>query len=51
MEKNIGFSPSPHRLDTLSPPVLAPEVVDKVARRYSRLLLERADAFHTARME
>ncbi len=51
MEKNIGFSPGPHHLDTLSPPVLAPEVEDKIARCYSYLPLERSDVFHTARME
>lgn len=51
MEKEFGFSPGPYRLDTLSPPVLVPEVVDEVACRYSRLPLERADAFHAARIE
>lgn len=51
LEKEFNFSPGPHRLDTLSPPVLAPEVVDEVARRYSHLPLERADAFHAARIK
>ncbi|MCJ1347753.1 hypothetical protein MMC31_005982, partial [Peltigera leucophlebia] len=51
MEKEFDFSPGPYRLDTLSPPVLVPEVVDEVACRYSRLPLERADAFHVARIE
>lgn len=44
MKKDIGFSLGPHRLDTLSSPVLAPEVVaevvDEVARCYFRLPLE-----------
>lgn len=51
MEKEFDFSPGPYRLDTLSPPVLVPEVVDKVACRYSRLPLERADAFHATHIE
>lgn len=51
LEKEYGYSPGPHRLDTLSPPVLAPEAIDEVARRYSRLPLERADKFHQKRME
>ncbi len=51
IEKDIGFSLGPHCLNTLSPPVLALEIVDKVARRYFHLPLEQADAFHTVRME
>lgn len=51
MEKEFDFSSGPYRLDTLSPPVLIPEVIDEVACRYSRLALERADAFHAARIE
>ncbi len=51
IEKDIGFSPSPHHLNTLFPPVLAPKIVDKVVHRYSCLPLEQANTFHTARME
>ncbi len=40
LDKEFDFSPGPHRLDSLSPPALAPEAVDKIARRYSRLPLE-----------
>lgn len=51
MEKEFGFSPGPHRLDALFFPVFAPEIVDKVACRYSCFPLKRADTFHVARIE
>lgn len=51
LEKEFEFSLGPHRLDTLSPPVLSAPVQDEVAHRYSRLPLERADYFHQKRIE
>lgn len=50
MEKDISFSPYPYCLDTLSPPVFAPKVIDKVAY-YSRLSLKQANVFHIVCME
>lgn len=51
IEKKFGFSLSPHRLDALSPAVFALEIINKVARRYSRFPLKQANAFYAARIE
>ncbi len=51
MEKDIGFSPGLYRLNTLSPSILALEVVDEVACRNSCLPMEQADAFYIVSME
>ncbi len=51
LDKEFDFSPGSHRLDTLSSPALTPKAVDEIARRYSRLPLERADTFHQKRIE
>ena len=51
LDKEFDFSPSSHQLDFLSPLALAPEAVDKIARHYSRLPLERADTFHQKRIK
>lgn len=51
LNKQFEFSPGPHRLDSLTPPVLATAAMDEVARRYSHLPLELADDFHCTRIE
>ena len=51
LDKEFDFSPGSHRLDSLSPPALAPEAVDEIARRYSCLPLKRANTFHQKRIE
>lgn len=51
LNKAFDFSPGPHRLDSLAPPVLTTTTMDEIAVRYSRLPLERADDFHRTRME
>lgn len=51
MEKKFGFSSGPHYLATFSLPILAPEIVDQIVRRYSHLPPKRADAFYAARIE
>lgn len=51
LNKEFEFSPGPHRLDSLAPPVLAATEIDEIAQRYSRLPLERADDFHRTRIE
>ena len=51
VDKDFGFSPEPHRLDTLFPPVFTPEVVNKVICHYSCLPLEQANAFYIAFIE
>ncbi len=49
--KDIGFFSSPHRLDTLFPPILTLKVVDKVDCYHSHLFLEQINAFHTVHIE
>lgn len=51
MEKEFGFSFGPHCFNALSPPVLVSEVINKVARYYSRFLFKQADVFHAACIE
>ena len=51
LDKEFDFSPGLHQLDSLSPPTLALEAVDKIACYYSYVPLEQADTCYQKHIE